>query len=197
MVKTIIQDFLDKELGKLIKDDYIYNEFSLQHELGIYLRNELGGNYKVQFERNVDDVFGKGVVKSVKKEMDIYIENMNDAKERYAIELKFPRNGQYPVQMYYFVKDIQFMEDVKKLGTTPGTYVITLVDDVNFYNKGKSFNGIYEYFRENKGRKPKVIDSLINPLTGLSISGSHQIEWTPVLLGGTHYKPYKYYFVEI
>ena len=29
MVRKIIQDFLDNELGKLIKDDYIYNEFSL------------------------------------------------------------------------------------------------------------------------------------------------------------------------
>lgn len=30
----------------------IYNEFSLQHELGIFLRMELPGR-KVQFERNV------------------------------------------------------------------------------------------------------------------------------------------------
>jgi len=29
----------------------IYNEFSLQHELGIFLREELS-DYKVQFERN-------------------------------------------------------------------------------------------------------------------------------------------------
>ncbi|MBR5983160.1 MAG: hypothetical protein IK025_05515 [Bacteroidales bacterium] len=89
------------------------------------------------------------------------------------------------------------MEDVEKQGSATGTYVITLVDDEYFYNKGKSFSGIYEYFRENSGRKPKVIDSSINSLTGLSIGGSHQIDWIPVLLGGTHYKPYKYYFVEI
>jgi hypothetical protein len=30
----------------------IYNEFSLQHELGLFLRNQLNG-CKVQFERNV------------------------------------------------------------------------------------------------------------------------------------------------
>ena len=30
----------------------IYNEFSLQHEMGIYLRSVLS-DYKVQFERNV------------------------------------------------------------------------------------------------------------------------------------------------
>ncbi len=30
----------------------LYNEFSLQHELGIYLRDKLP-EYKIQFERNV------------------------------------------------------------------------------------------------------------------------------------------------
>ena len=38
---------------KLILEEKIevYNEFSLQHELGIFLRNKLT-NYKIQFERN-------------------------------------------------------------------------------------------------------------------------------------------------
>ena len=36
------------------KENDIYNEFSFQHELGIYLRNVLPKDYKVQFERNVD-----------------------------------------------------------------------------------------------------------------------------------------------
>ncbi|MBR5983161.1 MAG: hypothetical protein IK025_05520 [Bacteroidales bacterium] len=79
MIKSIIQDFLDNVLGGLLNDNDVYNEFSLQHELGIYLRKKLPANYKVQFERNVDEVFGKGVVKSVKKEMDIYI--FNEGKE--------------------------------------------------------------------------------------------------------------------
>ena len=35
-----------------INNDNIYNEFSLQHELGFYLREELK-SFKVEFERNV------------------------------------------------------------------------------------------------------------------------------------------------
>lgn len=210
MIKSIIQDFLNKELGKLIKDDYIYNEFSLQHELGIYLRNGLGPDYKVQFERNVDDVFGKGVVKSEKKEMDIYIFNVGkedgEDKERYAIELKFPRNGQYPEQMYSFVKDIKFMEDVKKIGKANRTFVVTLVDDEKFYSKNSplSVSGIYQYFRAGvpitktickPTGKGKGVNSVI-------IGVPYTIKWEQVFYNGAivlnkKKEEYRYYFHEI
>ena len=72
----------------------IYNEFSLQHELGIFLRNNLP-EYKVQFERNVSYFFRNADTK--KKEMDIVIFK-SDMSERYAIELKYPKNGQNPEQ---------------------------------------------------------------------------------------------------
>jgi len=36
----------------------IYNEFSLQHELGIFLRTQLHGT-KVRFEKNVGSLFGR------------------------------------------------------------------------------------------------------------------------------------------
>ena len=64
----------------------IYNEFSLQHELGIFLRGELGG-YFVQFERNVS--YFPINSKTIKKEIDISIFS-EDKSERYAIELKHP-----------------------------------------------------------------------------------------------------------
>lgn len=74
-----------------VKDQKIelYNEISLQHELGIFLRSKLP-EYKVQFERNVS-YFGiySG---TIKKEIDIVIFSP-DRKEKYAIELKYPRNG--------------------------------------------------------------------------------------------------------
>ena len=81
----------------------IYNEFSFQHELGIFLRKELD-SYKIQFERNVS--YFSIDSKTIKKEIDISIFN-NDKTEKYAIELKHPLNGQYPEQMYSFVKDIK------------------------------------------------------------------------------------------
>ena len=48
MLKRLLYEFMDMvEIGEI----EVYNEFSLQHELGIYLRNRLE-DYKVQFERN-------------------------------------------------------------------------------------------------------------------------------------------------
>ena len=49
----MISPFLQKFMKKIQTGEVeVYNEFSLQHELGIYLRNALP-NYKVEFERNV------------------------------------------------------------------------------------------------------------------------------------------------
>ncbi|MBR3425033.1 MAG: hypothetical protein IKG79_03185, partial [Neisseriaceae bacterium] len=69
----------------------------------------------------------------------------HDEKEKYAIELKFPRNGQHPEQMYSFVKDIKFMEELQDKENLKelcfiNTYVLTLVDDKLFYSKPNKDN---------------------------------------------------------
>ncbi len=154
----------------------LYNEFSLQHELGIFLRSKLP-EYKVQFERNVS-YFGiySG---TIKKEIDIVIFSP-DRKEKYAIELKYPRNGQYPEQMYAFTKDILFIEELKALGFD-ATAAVTLVDDKPFY-AGDNNSGIYQYFR---GGKP--IHGTIYRPTGstkgkehIDIKGEYTIKWKPI-----------------
>lgn len=68
MIKKILNDFCRKIGNGEIE---VYNEFSLQHELGIFLRESLNG-YKVQFERNVS-FFGINSKETVKKEIDISI----------------------------------------------------------------------------------------------------------------------------
>ena len=98
-LKELIEQFFDVVESSGIE---IYNEFSLQYELGIFLRNKLPG-YKIQFERNVS--FFTNDTDTIKKEIDISIFN-EDKTEMYAIELKHPLNGQHPEQMYSFVKDI-------------------------------------------------------------------------------------------
>lgn len=119
-----------------------YNEISLQHELGIYLRNKLP-SYKVQFERNVSYFTSDN--DTMKKEIDIVIYKENKS-EKYAIELKCPLNGQYLEQMYSFVKDIKFMKQLKERDFNK-TYCVTLVSDKPFY-QGKENNGIYKFFRK-------------------------------------------------
>ena len=133
----------------------VYNEISLQLELGLYLRQK---GYTVRFERNIGE-YVDDTSDFVKKEIDIVAykgENELEA-EKIAIELKFPRNGQYPEQMFSFIKDIKFMEQVKnaklkdvcKEGKFTATYVLTLVDNKNFYLSNRGKNKIYSYFRKN------------------------------------------------
>ncbi len=189
LIKTIIDSFWQNN-----KHD-LYNEFSLQFELGIYLRSKLDNRYLVEFERNVS--YFKNGVKTCKKEIDIVIYT-KDKKEKYAIELKFPTNGQYPEQMYKFVEDIKFMEELKGESFN-GCYVLTLVDD---NHKGKSFHkgqnkDIYGYFR---GKKPSPITGKIYKPTGVNknidyhdIKGSYKIEWKRISQDSNCW----YYFLEI
>lgn len=171
------------ELEKLINDFWqyvrdekveLYNEFSLQHELGIFLRNVLDG-YLVQFERNVSffGIFGNT---TIKKEIDITIFTPGK-KECYAVELKYPRNGQYPEQMYAFTKDILFMEQLREHGFIQ-TCAVTLVEDRPFY-AGDQKTGIYQYFRCGM----PITGSVYKP-TGstkgkehIDISGSYTVRW--------------------
>ena len=146
----------------------VYNEFSLQHELGIFLRAKLMG-YKVQFERNTKFF---GITGTVKHEIDIVVYN---DKEKHAIELKYPHNGQYPEQMFSFVKDIKFMEELKEAGFD-STYCLALVRHKNFH-AGQKQDGIYSFFR---GRK--AITGIIQKPTGkkdetLYVNGKYGIEW--------------------
>lgn len=123
-LRQLVDDFFLFIQSKSIE---IYNEFSLQHELGIFLREKLP-DYRIQFERNVSYFLINS--KTIKKEIDISIFN-DDKSERYAIELKHPLNGQYPEQMYSFVKDVKFMEQLKENGFTK-TAVVVLVSDRPF-----------------------------------------------------------------
>lgn len=98
---------------------------------------------KIQFERNI--AFFTQNNKTIKKEIDISIFT-EDKREKYAIELKCPLNGQHPEQMYSFTKDIRFMEELKERGFYK-TACVVLVSDKPFY-EGRLNTGIYRYFRE-------------------------------------------------
>ena len=139
-----MEKFIDLFFEKIKKNKIdVYNEFSLQHEFGIFLRNQIR-DYKIEFERNVAH-FGFDRTQFIKKEADIsvYIDsNLNS-----IIELKYPRNGQVPEQMFSFVKDLKFLEQLTSRGFQRG-YLIVLTDDPLFYSGKKE--GIYSYFRSKK-----------------------------------------------
>lgn len=154
----------------------VYNEISLQLELGLYLRQK--GGYTVRFERNIGEYVDVDKTSNfVKKEIDIVAYKGKDElkAEKIAIELKFPRNGQYPEQMFSFVEDIKFMEQVKRVDGFK-TFVVVLVDDKNFYENNKRQPvpyGIYSYFRSDKKSEKKEVcipaNTIINKPTGKKV----------------------------
>lgn len=183
-----------------INNDNIYNEFSLQHELGFYLREELKSS-KVEFERNVkffsDNQDENFLKKFVKKEMDIVAYKGNSKNlEKYAIELKYPTNGAYPRRMFQFVKDIKFMEQVKdELGFTK-TYCLTLISDLQKgipfrYCSRKNEGEIYHYFRNNKEIHGKITNPL-NISEVHDIKRKFSIEWQRI-----NHTNFWYYLLEI
>lgn len=165
-IKIHINNFMNKVVNGEIE---VYNEFSLQHELGIYLRKALP-NFKIQFERNVKYF---GISDTVKHEMDIVI--FNDV-ERYAIELKFPRNGQYPETMFAFIKDIAFIEQLLDNGFN-ATYCVALVDDKNFYS-GLKKDGIYSFFRAGVPITNTIVKPTGSKNISYKINGNYAISWT-------------------
>ena len=192
-IDNLIKSFLEDNANKICpnKEDQcnfnydIYNEFSLQHELGIYLRKSLGDKYKVLFEKNVKYICDKEYSDWQKKEIDIVILKKDDKgfKPICAIELKFPTNGQYPEQMKQFIKDMKFMEQVKDRCHISKTYCLTLVSDIKFYSDKNGTiknSGIYEYFRQNKVI-PNNIEILCpikdNKTSGIILSNPHQVNW--------------------
>jgi len=175
-MKDIILEFIDINKDKI--DNVIYNEFSLQHELGIFLRSKISP-LSVQFERNVSYFKGDGN-NFIKKEIDISI--YQDAQNpKCFMELKYPRNGQYPEQMFSFCKDIKFLEDLKRHFPESKCYFIAIVDDEGFYSSNKkSIDGIYKYFRGSE-----LINGEIKKPTGkledmFIINGTYKIEWVEV-----------------
>ena len=131
----------------------IYNEISLQHELGKYIEN-LG--YKVLYEKNMYDNKKKELEKDhdwVKKEVDLVIIK---GDEKYAIELKFSKgeNARTPENMYDFIKDIRFMEQVKEYRKFKNVYNFIIANSQKYYNSELNKNestckyNIYGMFRK-------------------------------------------------
>lgn len=153
----------------------VYNEFSLQHELGIYLR-EQHRTLKVQFERNVSH-FGLVKSKFEKKEIDIAVTSAESDERIGAIELKYPRNGQVPESMFSFCKDIAFLEQLVDSGFQSG-YFLAVADEPLFYSGRK--DGIYGLFRSGRS-----ITGVIRKPTGakdheVSIRGTYKASWLPI-----------------
>ena len=207
---TIDKFFNDLKAGSINVDEDFDNEFGMQFELGIRLRNALAQNgfaaqgYKVYFEKNIKNICCKNNLAykndTLKKEIDLLVAKTSSGPSRqleelYAIELKFPRNGQYPEQMYSFVKDLAFIAQLRANYNFKGCWSVVLVDDDNFCKttNRKTTKAIYTYFREDKniGNNLKKIGGVIEKPTGqykyqvppsitIPIGYEKTVQWTPI-----------------
>ena len=161
-------DISVKESLNECNDDkkHIYNEFSLQHELGIKLRDELEGNYLVQFERNLlsfknlpqnyktmdkeKEVINKVEVRKdfKKSEIDILVVSKKNPNEKYAIELKYHRKemGEVPDFLYNCVVDMWFVKRMAENGIIKKGFCVVVTEDDEIYKAGRN---ITENMRNN------------------------------------------------
>lgn len=184
----IIQQFTEQiALGNI----EIYNEDSVQYELAILLRQRLGASYQVQLERNVNyfKLENKDNEPFKKTEMDIVVFDP-DMKEKHCIELKYPLNGQVPVQMFKACEDIKFLEQLVLSGFDKSYFVMFAEDNPFYSNEGDS--GIYQSFR-----KEKLIRNVIVGTTGLvkdeklCFKGTYALNWKVIA------NKLKYFVVEV
>jgi hypothetical protein len=150
----------------------IYNEFSLQHELGISLRDVLLDR-KIQFERNVSFFF-PSKAQFTKREIDISVFSPDRKDLEYAIELKYPRNGQYPEQMFSFCKDVAFAEELAVAGFSIAGLVIFAADRL-FYSGPN--DGIYGFFRGGQQLHGQIQKPTGNRDTETLIRGKYIVQW--------------------
>jgi hypothetical protein len=153
----------------------VYNEFSLQHELGIFLRKSLS-DCKIEFERSVSHFhFCKSEFE--KKEIDIVV-IPQDSRPPSAIELKYPRNGQVPESMFGFCKDIAFLERLVRAGFQSG-YFLAFADHHRFYSGNGG--GIYGYFRAGVPINGTIAKPTGTAKQEIIIQGEYYAEWVHVL----------------
>ncbi len=154
----------------------IYNEASVQYELAIFLREKIP-NCKIQLERNVS-YFKLNKKDFVKKEIDIVLFNKTQSK-KFAIEIKFPVNGEYPIQMFNFCKDIKFLEQLKESGFTDN-FFLALTPQSNFWvDKGKK-DTIYEKFRKEKELYGEIKNQIGDSVEKVTLKGRHKINWLSI-----------------
>ncbi len=154
----------------------IYNEASVQYELTMFLREKIP-NYKIQLERNVK-FFNLEKKNFVKKEIDIVLFN-NSQSKKFAIEIKFPVNGETPIQMFHFCQDIKFLEQLKESGFTDN-FFLALTPHNSFWNDDGKKGTIYEKFRKEKELYGEIKNQIGVSTEKVNLNGRYRINWLSV-----------------
>jgi hypothetical protein len=166
------------ELLKNIRFDGFYIEATFQFKLLMQLA-KIFNEDDILPERNIE-YYKLNPKNFSKKEIDIVIEQKGNLNT--AVELKMPMNGQVPEQMYKFVEDIKFLEELKASGVFGGCYLIVVTNDSNFW-QGSKDDGIYSFFRKGHTLKGKIFKPTGNTKNEdfHQLSGEYHIAWNRVI----------------
>lgn len=118
----------------------LYNERSLQLELGVFLRSR---GFGVEFERPFRVEFQTGSTRKPKRDLDIIAVKEGTTT---AIELKVPLSGRVPETMYDFCTDVAFVESIVRMGAADKGICLLVTNERQFWY-GVNEVGIYSYFR--------------------------------------------------
>lgn len=134
----------------------IYNERSLQLELGYYFRSN---HAQVEFERPFNVTPLKGSTCRQKTNLDLLIGRSGRTT---AIELKVPLNGRHPETLYDFCNDIAFVEGIVRGGLADEGLCILMTNDRVFWNDSGRGSEIHHLFR----RKGSLLTGAVKKPTG-------------------------------
>lgn len=165
----------------------VHNEASVALELAIWLRAQLPAHYKVQVERNIR-YFGLDKQKFVKQRMDLAVFRP-DSGEKHSIEIKFPTQGQYPVQMFKACEDVRFLEQLTEASFDSGLFLMFATDSL-FYGD-KEGRDIYDMFRSRKRIEGTIRKSTGKEQSDLVMRAGYEIEWRSVM------GPLRYFQIEV
>jgi hypothetical protein len=140
MIYKAINNFLEVVKNSDIE---LYNEAGFQYELAFYLKEQLGDKFKIQLERNIQDIIGSKDF--TKKELDIYLEDL-ESQEKYCIELKVPNSYQIPRRMQLSLNDVAFLESLVYQAGFKAGYFLFLSPNKSFWNAPRADQNIYKYF---------------------------------------------------
>ena len=222
ILKDLLPDWLHEFADQAVNGEISFkDEYELQETLICSLRKmlssvKLDSIFTVDREVRIDFALNnpKFKTKCLKRYIDVVIFKglcIKESEEKYAIELKYPHNGQYPMQMYKFIQDISFMEEAQDMWSTgvinpfDGSYCLTFAKDYKFYQtplKERSKLKIYQYFRNtknipipNKPTCPVALKRLTSNIPlHLSLKGNRQIQWES---SSTKKSSLKYYIITI
>jgi hypothetical protein len=176
------------ELLRAIKFDNFYIEATFQFKLLMQLA-KIFNEDSIFPERNIE-YYKLDPKQFSKKEVDIIIEQKGNSN--IAIELKMPMNGQVPEQMFKFVEDITFLEELKTSGLFSNGYLIVVTNDSNFWQGNKN-DGIYAPFRNRVSLKGKIY----KPTGNGKDENFHQIAGEYHVIWNTLTNNFRYFVLEV